>query len=237
MSEHVEKEMKRLRKNTLPQMPSSIFQTIPGGLKLLHINIGNLKTKIADIKNDTIFKNADIIALNETYLGHTDPLTPQMIGVSQDRFIVHCDHNNKGGEVALIVKTNLKPKHIRINTILEILVVEISEPINMVLISLYRPPSTPLDTFINNILHITQFQNIPICIVGDFNEDITVTSNTHCCTTLRLQGFQQMITKPTHDCGTIIDHLYISHTLNAIQTDVTDCYYSGHDCIQCIITV
>ena len=46
-------------------MPSNIFQTIPGGLKLLHINIGNLKTKMADIKN-IIFQNADIIALNET---------------------------------------------------------------------------------------------------------------------------------------------------------------------------
>ena len=52
----------------------------------------------------------------------------------------------------------------------------------------------------NNILHIiTQFQNVPICIVGDFNEDISITSNTHCCTTLRLQGFWQMISKPTHD--------------------------------------
>ena len=184
MSEHVEEEMKRLRKNTLPQMPSNIFQTIPGGLKLLHINIGNLKTKIADSKNDTIFKNADIIALNETHLGHTDTLTPQMIGVSQDRFIVRCDCNNKGGGVALIVKTNLKPKHIRINTILEFLVVEISEPIQMIVISLYRPPSTPLDMFINNMLHIiTQFQNIPICIVGDFNEDVSMTSNTHYCTT------------------------------------------------------
>ena len=238
VSEHVEAEMKRLGKNTLPQMPSNIFQTIPGGLKLLHINIGNLKTKIADIKNDTIFQNADIIALNETHLGHRDTLTPQMIGVSQDRFIVHCDCNNKGGGVALIIKTNLKPKHIRINTILEILVVEISEPIHMIVISLYRPPSTPRDVFINNMLHIiTQFQNIPICIVGDFNEDVSITSNTHSCTTLRLQGFQQMISKPTHDSGTIIDHVYVSHTLNKIQTDITDCYYNDHDCIQCVITV
>ena len=159
MSEHVEADMKRLRKNTLPQMPSNIFQTISGGLTILHINIGNLKSKIADIKNNMIFKNADIIALNETHLGHTDTLTPQMIGISQDRFIECCDCNNKGGGVPLIVKTNLKPKHIRINTILEILAVEISEPIHMILISLYRPPSTPLDMFINNILHIiTQFK-------------------------------------------------------------------------------
>ena len=68
MSEHVEEEMKRLKKNILPQMPSNLFQTLPGGVKLLHINIGNFKAKIADIKDDDIFQNADIIALNETHL-------------------------------------------------------------------------------------------------------------------------------------------------------------------------
>ena len=44
-----------------------------------------------------IFQNADIIALNETHLQHTDTLTPDMMGLTQDIFIVHCDCNNKGG--------------------------------------------------------------------------------------------------------------------------------------------
>ena len=94
VSEHVEKEIERLRKNILPQMPSNLFHNVPGGVKLLHINIGNFKTKIADIKNDDIFQNVDIIALNETHFWHSDTLTHDMIGLSQDRFIVHCDHNN-----------------------------------------------------------------------------------------------------------------------------------------------
>ena len=49
VSEHVEKEMKRLRKNILPQMPSNLFHNVPGGVKLLHINIGNFYRKIADM--------------------------------------------------------------------------------------------------------------------------------------------------------------------------------------------
>ena len=53
----------------------------------------------------------------------------------------------------------------------------------------------------------------------------------------RLQGFKQVISKPTHDSGIIIDHVYVSHTLNKIQTEVTDCYYSDHGCILCVITV
>ena len=132
--------------------------------------------------------------MNETHLQHSDTLTPDMIGLSQDRFIVHCDHNNRGGGVALIVNTNLNPKQIRMNTILEIVVVQISEPIQMVVTSVYRPPSTPIDVFMNNMLDIiAQFPNVPTCIVGDFNEDVSVTSNTPCCTMFRLQGFKQMI--------------------------------------------
>ena len=60
-SEHVEIEMKRLRKNILPQMPSNLFHDVPGGVKLFHINIGNFNRKIEDMKNDDIFQNADII--------------------------------------------------------------------------------------------------------------------------------------------------------------------------------
>ena len=56
MSEHVEKEMKRLRKNILPQMPSYLFQDIPGGVKILHLNICTLKRKMEDIKGDDILK-------------------------------------------------------------------------------------------------------------------------------------------------------------------------------------
>ena len=57
-----------------------------------------------------------------------------MIVKSADMFIAHCDCNNKGGGVAVIVNTNLNPKQIRMNTILEIVVVEISEPSQMIVI-------------------------------------------------------------------------------------------------------
>ena len=208
VSEHVEKEMKRLRKNILPQMPSNLFHNVPGGVKLLHINIGNFNTKIEDIKNDHMFQDADIISLNETHLGHSDTLTTDMMGINKDMLIVCCDCNNRGGGVALIANTNLHPKQIRMNTILEIVVVEISEPIQIIVISAYRPPSTPIDMFMNLMLEIiAQFQYVPTCIVGDFNEDVSNTSNMHCCTMFRSQGFKQMVNKPTHDSGTIIDHL------------------------------
>ena len=95
------------------------------------------------------FQDANIISLNETHLGHSDTLTPDMMGINTDMLIVRCDCNNRFGGVALIVNTNLHPKQIRMNTILEIVVVEISQPIHMIVISVYRPPSTPIDMFMN----------------------------------------------------------------------------------------
>ena len=70
-------------------MPSNLFKDVPGGVKLLHINIGNLKRKIEDIEHDDILKYSDIISLNETHLGHSDTLTPDMMGISKYVLIVH----------------------------------------------------------------------------------------------------------------------------------------------------
>ena len=162
-----------------------------GGVKILHLNIGNLKRTMEDIKDDVIVKNSHIISVNETHLRHSDILTPDMMGLSKDVSIVLCDCNNKGGGVALIVNMNLNPKQIRMNTILEIVAVKISEPIQMIVVSVYRPSSTPIDVFMNDMLEIiAQFQHIPTCIVGDFNEDVSLTSNTCCCAMFRSQAFK-----------------------------------------------
>ena len=108
----------------------------------------------------------------------------------------------------------------------------------MIVVSVYRPPSTPIDVFMNHMLEIiVQFQHVPTCIVGDFNEDVSSTSFTHCCGMFRLQTFKQMVSKLTHDSGTIIDHVYVCQTINTMQTDITGCYYSDHDFILCAITV
>ena len=178
------------------------------------------------------------MSLNETHLGDSDTLTTDMMGISKDVLIVCCDCNNRGGGIALIVNKNLNPKQIRINTILEIVAVKICGSIQMIVVSVYRPSSTPIDVFMNHMLEIiAQFQHVPTCIIGDFNEDVSITSNTHHCGMFRLQAFKQMVSKLTHDSGSIIDHVNVSQRVNTMQTDVTDCYCSDHDFILCAISV
>ena len=81
-----------------------------------------------------------------------------------------------------------------------------------------------------------QFANMPTCIVGDINEDIALKSDKQCCSTLKVHGFTQMVTKPTRDNGTLLDHVFVTSKV-AITTDVNDCYYSDHDYVLCSIHV
>ena len=41
-----------------------------------------------------------------------------------------------------------------------------------------------------------------------------------------------MVTKPTRDGGTLLDHVYVTSKV-AITTDVNDFYYSDHDYVLC----
>ena len=43
---------------------------------------------------------------------------------------------------------------------------------------------------------------------------------------------------PTHDSGTLFDHVYTHNVCQAnVRTEVIDCYYSYHDIVACAIDV
>ena len=119
----------------------------------------------------------------------------------------------------------------------EVLDVNMSKPTKLHIVSVYRPPSTPMCKFTNELLKIvSKLKEIPTCIVGDFNEDISITCKRHCWSMLKLNGFKQMVKKPATDSGTLIDHVYVSQEMT-VTTDVTDCYCSDHDYVLCAITI
>ena len=68
VSKSVGKEMERLHTNVLPQRPQHLFQQITGHINVPHINIANIKRKMADIQDDDIFKYVHVISINETHL-------------------------------------------------------------------------------------------------------------------------------------------------------------------------
>ena len=86
------------------------------------------------------------------------------------------------------------PEEIVLNCDYEILAVKISEPTKLHIVCVYRPPSTPISKFTDELLNIvSKLKEMPTCIVGDFNEDISITCKRHCCSTSTLKGFKQMV--------------------------------------------
>ena len=72
--------------------------------------------------------------------------------------------------------------------------------------------------------------------MGDINEDIALTSDKQCCSTLKVHGFKQMVTKPTCDSGTLLDHVYVAPKV-PFTTDVSGCYYSNREYVLCSIHI
>ena len=195
----------------------------------MHINIGNIWHRQQDIKNDDLFPCADVISFNETHLSPSDNFTPSLLGLPNDYVIFRMDRNSSGGGVALVVRNCLEPTHLPTHISTEIVAVQIANPVQMVIISVYRPPTFNMSTFISEMSSLLErYKGLEICIVGDFNEDIFLSQDKPCCAMLLSHGLHQVVKKPTRDSGTLIDHLYVT-CASSVKSDVADCYYSDHD--------
>ena len=83
---------------------------------MLHLNIGNIKARLDDIREDKLIMMADIISFNETHLDTSDVLSHEMLGRKKDVSIFQHDHNSFGGGVALVISNKLLPMRIHIKT-------------------------------------------------------------------------------------------------------------------------
>ena len=236
VSEYAEEEMNRLRQATLVCMSDNIFSAGPSDISLLHINICNITRKMADLACDQLLQMANIVSINETHLTKNDSLEPSMLGLSQNFSVFRQDRDSTGGGVALFVNKTLNPTPVKIHLPIEAVAVRIHSPLPMIFLSVYRPPVTSMKIFsqlLKQCLHAMGDESV--CIVGDFNEDILLTDKKPCCSMLKSLNYTQLVTKPTCDSGTLIDHVYINAQLN-IDCDVADCYYSDHDFVLCKIS-
>ena len=139
----------------------------------------------------------------------------------------------KGGGVAMIISNKYEHHSIKIpGNGLEVFVAEIMCPMRTAIVSIYIPPSQKksfsMDGLTTVLSHLNTSENEHIIIIGDFNEDLTCSGNHQLCDFLVENGFQQHITVPTTDYGTLIDHIYTKNICEA-EVDTGDCYYSDHD--------
>ena len=236
VSPHVEAEMARLQENRLQFTKPLLYTNKRKDFCLLHVNIYNIKSKLRDIQCDEIFSHVDVISFNETHLSKQECLSGTMPGTKDDYSVFRRDRDGVGGGVALFVKSACLPLPIPLNTSLEVVAVKLSHPVDMTIVSVYRPPTTNLKHFTDEMCAvIANIHDKKICVVGDFNVDVLSKKHTIFSSMFQDNGYIQVVSEPTRDSGTLIDHVYVIGDMD-VTCDVIDCYYSDHDFVMAMFS-
>ena len=99
--------------------------------------------------------------------------------------------------------------------------------------TVYRPPSAYSDwtNLFEEELSIAQTTGLEFILMGDFNIDITLSTNSKWMNLIQLFDLSQLISTPTRitqSSSTIIDHIYTSNTENITETFVPHYAISDH---------
>nr|XP_033961050.1 ATP-dependent DNA helicase PIF1 [Pseudochaenichthys georgianus]XP_033961052.1 ATP-dependent DNA helicase PIF1 [Pseudochaenichthys georgianus] len=109
---------------------------------------------------------------------------------------------------------------------------------NVIVVVLYRPQTYPLPLFKLNMKLLTSFLNTRsdnVVILGDFNHDHL--KSLSMSSFMEQLGYLQLVSEPTTEKGTLIDHVYGKHTSKYLtETKVIPMYFSTHEAVQCLLT-
>ena len=97
-------------------------------------------------------KRANILSLNETYLSGDGHLPVDMLMLPDDILMIRSYQNNFGSGVALLIGNHLHPKKIGIHSTCEMATATIDHPFELVILSVYHPPTTPVADFTAQML-------------------------------------------------------------------------------------
>ena len=99
------------------------------------------------------------------------------------------------------------------------------------IVVIYRPQSTPYSLFKVRLQEVVKSLDLtqPTIILGDFNYDILHTEH-DIIKVWEQYGDRQVVTEPTTDYGSLLDHVYMNSD-NDCVIDVVDTYYSDHDTV------
>ncbi|XP_062569279.1 uncharacterized protein LOC134231343 [Saccostrea cucullata] len=228
----------------MPKLDLPNFDQLEQGITIFLHNIQSLNKHFEDLQKDIRYRNADIICLTETWLRSEQNVSKFTIeGFSfyqvtrEDAY----DASNakfsqlgasKGGGVAVYIKdtgqenaaSSLPVKNVEAICVKCLLK-------DIVVLTVYRPNSLDASQFLVQFEKVVKYLRSQyrffICL-GDFNEDARSIGVIQ--TSMLNQGFKQMVDFNTTEGGTILDHVYLSKSLQA-KVEKVPTYYSYHDAL------
>ena len=239
-------EMERLTSEKLlpaPPVPQVISLSSRDWLKVGQLNVHSYLSKVEDVTSDQAIAHTNIMCFTETFLKPSQSVNSLILnGESSavfrtDRVSSSTQDLSNGGVMIVCADSfNPQPTNIQHPATLEVvnILVNTQRHNQVCVVAVYRRPQLALRNFLrlvdDYLRHCLQLR-VPTVVLGDFNENLLVESST---STTLLQfmsgiGFTQLVTTPTTDSGSLLDHIYWNHPSESCVVDVVDIYYSDHD--------
>ena len=223
-------ELERLNNISINQNPTDWEKEDAGALKIYSLNCRSLNKHYFDIASDDHLLKSDIIFLQETWLGDDETAD----NFSIPGFELHLNSYGRGKGLAIFYKRNLFAHHEDVRG-RELQTSKFTSQ-NLNILAIYRSQNGNL-TKLNDDIDIMMQSGKPLLIIGDFNYCQSDLSTNQTKKFLKQNNFMNLIDKPTHIEGNILDqaHLHdIERTLTATAS-LHSKYYTDHKGIAVIV--
>ena len=223
------REAQRLRARAINLQQTEWDLNLSSVIKVSSLNARSLKQHYMDLEKDDFIMKSDIIAIQETWLeGEPCVSLPQF-----HEYYVH------GGSKGIALLTKVRPIYVE-NSITEHCSFIKASFDQFDLINVYRfSRDTEIKLFTESILPLLDQTKTQV-IVGDMNIDLMKNPMNLFTKNLEQKGFQQIVDRPTHVRGGLIDHVYFfspkaddSCTLYKYHT----VFWSDHTCQSAILKI
>ena len=217
--------MEWFRRQCIPPTPEPKIRQMDQNksVAIAHLNVRNLMAKRYDITCDIDICRAGVICFTESHLCVNDKLTPSIIGLCDNTEIYRCNRENHGGGVVISVDSKYNSTVLCVSeSELELVGIQINIPDQVNIFCTYRLPTYSFQAFLQKLYNVLDhYADNPLCIVGDFNENILENGDKVIHKTFLNAGFTQHVKVPTRDSGTLLDHVYTCN-LQDVETEVCD---------------
>ena len=189
-----------------------------------YLNVNRLKPHWEDLILDDLFMKSDIISLGETWLQPHENVSFEEHGFEG----LQVNIGDGKGVMAFAQYQHFVKSISSSSDTFSVILME-TENIDLVFLYLSQPFDwKKLEELFDKWIR----KDKAVAVMGDMNIDFL--DGTHdLMTYMKKNGFTQLVQKPTHEKGNLLDHIYVNAVLLQKQpfSSQRSCYYSDHDII------
>ena len=220
-------ELEYMNERSINRNPIPWDKETEGVIKLSSMNCMNLQNTHKDIMRDYTLMKSDILMLQETWLLQQDSKKYEIPGYN-----IHFNNAGPGKGIAVYYKKE-KFKHVTDITQDQMQLTKFRSS-EIDIITIYRSDKGNSVELLNCIQSlITNGRHTAIC--GDLNICYKSNRNNRITKYLEATSYKQVVQRPTHVKGRLIDHFYHNVDTEVMVNQYTP-YYADHDGICVIIS-